>query len=1039
MKNKFIKILTLLLLMVFQVAIAQQTVTGSVSDDEGNLLPGATVVVKGANAAVTTDFDGKFSVEATNGDTLIISYVGFNSQEFSVTGSVINAVLTSSTKLDEVVVTAYGVDRAKNEVTYQTERIGGESVSSNSFTSASSALAGKVAGMQINIQNNGVNPSSKIILRGFRSISGGNEALIVIDGAIASKGAFDDLNPIDIESLNVLKGATAAALYGSNASNGAVIITTKQGNNNTKFTVGVNSTFTLEEIAYTPEFQTEYGTGWDGHYDPIENTNWGPRFDGVLRRVGPLFPVGTVLPEGTFQTTPDGQPYQVLPYAPVQDHIKDFFETGQTIQNTVYLRGGDSTSNIYLSLGNQQTEGIILRDSYKRSTIKLNASKQLGNVKVGINSNLLTDKTSEVGNTIGDQDREFYWFVVNTPANIPLKNYKNWKTDIYASPDGYFNAFYQNPYWAIDTNRFNSRSDRVNGNAFIEWQAADWIKLKGQIHYNKFTSLSKNWRAAQEYDPVTQPYHSAVSSFVTDSESQWFTYGHDFFADIKLDLNQDFSMKALVGASNSIFRYRASSLTAVNLSIPDFYDISNGTGELQGSVDEQTKNTYGYFADLNIGYQKMLYLNLAGRYDYTSVLPTDENGYFYPSVGLSFILADKNGNSLIPSLENNILNYAKLTVSNSIVYNDSVGIYSINERFFQSSAYPYGSINGFFLGGVAASSDIRKEKLASTEFGLNLGLFDNRVTLDASYYITKTSDLLTYVTSSPSSGSTSLLTNVGDLKSSGLELTVDANVLNVNNFAWDLNVNYTTSETVVDKLAGDTQNVQVSGPVYASLGEVYPQLRTTSYERDPQGRVIVDPTTGNPIIGELKNQGRALPKHVVGLTNTFRYKEFSLSSTIDYRTGHVYYSELADAMEFTGSSVESASSNRQDFVFPNSVVETSPGVYTPNTNIPITDGKMGYWQNHHNEIKENYVRDASAVKVREIAFRYDLSKKYLDELGLSKLSLGIVGRNLITWLPEENRFSDPEFNNATANGVGVGGYQQSPPTRNFGFTLNVEF
>lgn len=1039
MKNKFIQILTLSLLMVFQVAIAQQTVTGSVSDEEGNLLPGATVVVKGTSSAVTSDFDGNFSVKATTGDILVISFVGFESQEFPVSGSIINAILASSNKLDEVVVTAYGVNRAKNEITYQTERIGGESVSSNSFTSATSALAGKVAGMQINIQSNGVNPSSKIILRGFRSISGGNEALIVIDGAIASKGAFDDLNPIDIESLNVLKGATAAALYGSNASNGAVIVTTKQGNNKSKFTIGASSTFTLEQIAYTPEFQTEYGTGWDGHYDPIENTNWGPRFDGVLRRVGPLFPVGTVLPEGTFATTPDGQPYQVLPYAPVQDHIKDFFETGESLQNTVYFRGGDSTSNIYLSLGNQQTKGIILKDTYNRSTIKLNASKQLGDVKIGINSNLLMDKTSEVGNSIGDQNREFYWFVVNTPANIPLKNYKNWKTDIYASPDGYFNAFYQNPYWAIDTNRSNSKSDRANGNAYIEWEAADWIKLKGQVHYNKFSSFSKNWRAEQDYDPVTQPYHSFVSSFVTDSEQQFMVYGYDFFADIKLDITEDFSMKALVGASSSVYTYRNSSLTAVNLSIPDFYDISNGTGELQGTVDEQTKNTYGYFTDLNIGYQDMLYLNLAGRYDYTSVLPSDENGYFYPSVGLSFILADKNGNSLIPSLESNIINYAKFTVSNSIVYNDSVGIFSINERFFQSSAYPYGSINGFYLGGTAASSDIKKEKLASTEFGLNLGLFDNRITLDASYYITKTSDLLTYVTSSPSSGSSSLLTNVGDLESTGLELTVNAGILESPNFAWDLNVNYSTSETTVEKLAGDTKNVQVSGPVYAVLGEAYPQLRTTSYERDPQGRVIINPNTGNPVIGELKNQGRALPKHIVGLTNVFRFKEFSLSTTLDYRTGHVYYSELADRMEFTGSSVESASSNRQDFVFPNSVVETAPGVYSPNTNIPITDGKMGYWQNHHNEIKENYVRDASAIKVREISFRYDLSKKYLSELGLSKLSLGIVGRNLITWLPEENRFSDPEFNNATTNGVGVGGYQQSPPTRNYGFSINVEF
>ena len=277
------------------------------------------------------------------------------------------------------------------------------------------------------------------------------------------------------------------------------------------------------------------------------------------------------------------------------------------------------------------------------------------------------------------------------------------------------------------------------------------------------------------------------------------------------------------------------------------------------------------------------------------------------------------------------------------------------------------------------------------------------------------------------------------MEGTGFELSLNAELLKINDFTWDFNVNYSTSETIVKKLAGDSENVLVGGRVYAALNKPFPQLRTTSYVRDPQGRVVIDPADGNPIIGELKDQGTTLPKHVWGFNSSMNYNGFTLSATWDYRTGHKYYAQVADAMEFTGSSIESVSSNRQDFVFPNSVVETSPGVYIENTNIPITEGVMKYWQNHHNEIEENYVRDASSVKLREVALRYDIPSEAIKSTGLSKLTIGLVGRNLLTWLPEENRFSDPEFNNSLGNAIGEGGYFQSPPTRNYGLSINLEF
>ncbi|MDZ7614392.1 MAG: hypothetical protein U5K51_12350 [Flavobacteriaceae bacterium] len=258
-----------------------------------------------------------------------------------------------------------------------------------------------------------------------------------------------------------------------------------------------------------------------------------------------------------------------------------------------------------------------------------------------------------------------------------------------------------------------------------------------------------------------------------------------------------------------------------------------------------------------------------------------------------------------------------------------------------------------------------------------------------------------------------------------------------------MNVNYTSNEAVVKEITEGVNEITVTSNgsvgIFAVVGEAFPQVKATSYVRDPQGRVVINPANGNPVQGPIKNLGKTTPDYIVGLTSTFRWKALSLSTTFDYRTGHVYYEQGSDAMEFTGRSIESVSSNRQDFVVPNSVIETSPGVFVENTNIPVTGGRQDYWTNTYNNIKENYIKDATAFKMREIAFMYELPRTLLQNRPISSLRFGLVGRNLITVLPSENRFSDPEFNNTNSNAVGIGGYFQSPPTRSIGFNINIEF
>jgi TonB-dependent SusC/RagA subfamily outer membrane receptor len=448
MNLKFLSMKKLTIFLAFLLFVgftvqAQMQISGTVTGAEDGLsIPGVSVVVKdNLTIGTTTDMDGKYSLTVpSEAEALVFSFVGMKTQEVVIGGrSVIDVQMESEVlQMDEVVVTAIGIKREKREITYQTQKVVDNELTKVAPTRAAQGLAGKVAGMQINVQDNGVNPNSQILLRGVRSITSNNEALIVIDGSIATSAAFDDLNPNDIADLSVLKGATAAALYGSQAGNGALIVTTKTGKGADKFTVGINSSYTMEKVAYMPDFQTEYGTGWEGSYDNVENTNWGPRFDGQVRQIGPTFPED--YPVET----------QMVPYAPVEDNLLNFFETGNSLQNTVYMTGSTEDSKFYLSFGDQRTTGIVPDDTYERNTLRVNASKKIGKVELGVNASFLTDETDVVGSTIGDQDRPLYWFILNTSANIPLSEYSDWDNPLsYGYADNYQNAYYQNPYWAV--------------------------------------------------------------------------------------------------------------------------------------------------------------------------------------------------------------------------------------------------------------------------------------------------------------------------------------------------------------------------------------------------------------------------------------------------------------------------------------------------------------------------------------------------------------------------------------------------------------
>jgi TonB-linked SusC/RagA family outer membrane protein len=1047
--KRFVFVLSLLLFVGFNLLQGQGVqVTGNVtSAEDGAALPGVSVVVRGTTIGAVTDFEGNYSITVPDASAMLMfSFVGMVTQEVALEGrTVIDVVMeTSATELDEVVVTALGIKRERREVTYQTQKVLDDELNVVVPTRAASALAGKVAGLQINVQDNGVNPSTQILLRGLRSVTGNNSALIVIDGSIASQGAFDDLNPMDIANISVLKGATAAALYGSNASNGALIVTTKSGAAGKKMTVGITSSYTIEDVAYMPRFQSEYGTGWEGAYDPIENTNWGPRFDGTLRQVGPDFQ--EFYPDYPLET-------QIIPYAPVQNNLLDFFENGDTWNNTVYLTGSRENSQFYVSFGDQRADGIVPQDKYKRNTVRVNASKRIGKVEVAVTTSFLHDNTDIVGTTCGDQARPLYWFLLNTSANIPLSEYWDWDNPLsYGYADNYQNAYYQNPYWCVGTNRNIDESSRFVGNVNLSWDVLEWLNVTARVGTNTQWGTGLNWRAFQDYDPLLQPSAGAVSSFVEDSTFQNFSYTGDLLLTGNWTFAESFSLKAIVGAAVNAYDNTYMAVRANNLSIPGFYDVSNGTGSPDVFRNDAMKRVMGFFGDVTLGYGDFIFLNFSGRNDWTSTLDPDNNSYFYPGMGLSFVFTDA-----IPGLkDNNILSFGKVTASNSTVYND-LAPYRINERYQQADGFPYGSVNGFVLDNTSVDANITKEKINTQEIGLNLGFLNGRIWFDGAYYLTKTTDLITSTTPSRTSGSTIFLTNIGELKGHGIELSLGGSVLKMaNGLQWDVNVNYTSNETVVEEIYEGLDEVALgtSGQygVYAVVGEAFPQMKANVYTRDPQGRIVVDPVSGHPLTETaLANLGKTLPDYILGLNSIIRFKGFSASATFDYRTGHVYYAEGADRMEFTGRSLTSVSSNRQDFVIPNSVIEVSDGVYVENTDIQVQGGRQSYWTDKYNDVKSNYVWDASAAKIRELAVNYTLPAKILEKTPLSKVTIGFIARNPFTWLPPDNYWSDPEFNNTgydrrltydytdNQNIIGIGGYYVSPPTKSYGFSVNIEF
>jgi TonB-linked SusC/RagA family outer membrane protein len=1054
MKEKLLLFLLLMTSLLPQATAQNRPLSGQVVDQaDGQGLPGVTVLVKGTTVGTSTNVDGMYTLSLpASATTLIFSFVGYGTVEQPIgASSTLNVRLrTDAKQLGEVVVTgALGIQRQAQELGYATATVGDKELNQARVTNVTNGLAGKVSGLQIQTVNNGINPSVRVTLRGTRSLTGENQALVVIDGVQTSQDVLTALNPDDIADITVLKGANAAALYGSQATNGALIITTKRGG--TKPSVTYTHTSQLEQISFWPKLQNEFGPGsaeWVQTYNPYENQQYGDRYDGSVRNLG--------------STTQSGN-IQRITYEARPQERKDFFNMGYQMQNNISFSGGDKDTKIFVSYQNVRNSGIVPKDKYERNTFRANASRQMNKLAVGMN---VSYSYSNVDQTTA----AIYQQLLNTSSLIPFSQYKDWQNDEFANPNGYYNEYYPNPYFTLDNNRRKIGQSTLIGNIDLGYKLTDWLSAQYRIGLTSISQDNKSWQDKFSYTAFTLARsinaRSNIAGNVSELNSTVNRLNSDFFFNIVKNFGK-ISVKAIIGNNIQLNNSNYLSATANALFVPGVFNINNRVGELGGGQARYQYRQVAFFGDLTLGYKDLVYLHSSARQEAVSILSPENRSYFYPSVDASLVLSQA-----IPVLkELSFFDYGKLRGGYSKVgqvnlpYTSSgiattFGAYNLSSIYNNGSGFPFGSLASLTLGNQVIVPNLKPEFTHSTEIGTELSFFRQRLNVAATYYYQRSVNQIIAASISSAGGYSNYLLNAGKVQNSGVELDLNFTpVQSQTGFTWRVGANYNYNNNKVITITEQTKQLPLSSgdnaQVYAIEGNPYPVLQGTDYNRDSEGRVILtylnlgNDAAGRPRNGwvpsqasQLTNFGNTLPKHKYGFNSSLSFKGLTLAAQAEYRTGYYVYHGIGSTMDFTGASARSAEYGRLPFVLPNSSVLSSDGVtYVANT-TNLTPGGAEFWANssYNRNIAANYITKGDFFKLRELSLSYTLPTALVNKAHfIQGVTLNVYGRNLYTWVPKENQWTDPEFSNQSGNAIGINDTGQTPPTRFYGASLSATF
>jgi TonB-linked SusC/RagA family outer membrane protein len=1046
MKLKFNGFLVLLLVLVAQITFAQErAVSGTVSDNTGMPLPGVSVAVKGTKSGAQTDFDGKFTIKATSSQVLIFSYIGMKTREVTASSTSVNVKLDSdAVQLEGVVVTALGVKKSEKAIGYAAQSVKGSSLTEARETNLVNALSGKIAGVQVTNSSGAVGSSSRIVLRGNSTITGNNQALFVLDGIPfdnTSYGNANDaggrdlpngvasINPDDVESITVLKGPNAAALYGLRASNGVIIITTKSGKKGKGLSVvsfNTNTTFTNPLLL--PKYQNSYGQGATSDYFEFVDGAGGGYNDGVDESWGPALDKGLSFVQWDSYKV-GGAP---LPWISHKDNVKNFYETGLSQSNNISLSAGSDDANFRMSIGNSDEKGMLHNTDFKKFNVSLNGNVKLGEkLTGGVTMNYFNDKSNNLPTGGYDNEnaaQQFIW----SARNIKFTDLKNWSnlplaaegTPAEGTPLNWNTNFQNNPYWILDTNTNTYDRDRLTGAAFMGYQVSNSISATGKISLDHYSQLTTNRQAIGSNNAADGTYAERALRF---SE-----INAEFILGYKKQITEDINFSINFGG-NKMKRVRTENFGSITgLELPNFYNLSNiksGTTAVSGN-DYNEIRIGSVFGFGEVSYKDYVFINFSGRNDWASVLPTANNSFFYPAISGSLVLSE------ILDLKESTVNYLKLRGGWSKVGGTgALGAYNLNQTFDLTT-------NGF---GNQASSpatqynpNLKPESVVGVELGLDFNAFNNRLRFSGTYYTKESSDLLVPIQVSSATGFTSVWDNIAEMENKGFELQLGVTAIKSKDFTFDIDLNFAKNENKIVSLG--SLDTYVLGDyawdlnLEARAGQPYGSLVGRGFEKDARGNVIYE--NGIPKIeSTTKILGNITPDWTGGANFTFKYKDFDLSTLIDAKIGGDVHSMTYAWGRYAGT-LEESLIGRETGVVGNGVMSDGAGGYVPN-NV-VVSAKSFNQSAYGNTIEESAIFDASYIKLRQLSLGYTVPKKLLQKTPIQDFKFSIVARNLAI-LYKKAPHIDPETGFSSSNANQGQEFGQIPSARSIGFNINAQF
>lgn len=1003
-------------------------VRGQVKDAKGETLPGVSIKVKGTEIGASTDIEGRYSLSVPDNAVLVFTYIGYITKEVPVNNQgVINVSLDeSSTSLSEVVVTALGIKREAKSLTYATQGVSTEELTETRTLNVVNALQGKVAGMSIETAGTGLGGTARVVLRGNRSISGGSGPLYVVDGVPMST-AIANFSPDNIESINVLKGPNAAALYGSAAQNGVIIIETKKGKEG-QVQISVNETFQTGRPLLYFEPQNEYGQGVSGVYNATSEESWGPKMTGQMVNHWSAAP---------------GKAGTQYAFSPQPNNYKDIFRNSTYLTHNVNATVGSANTQTAFSYTREDAKGLMETNELRRDNATVRVTSKLRKwLSLDTKLNYIRNEIDNQNGTGDNAANNPYMNIYRLPRNIQIEDLRQFEyTDASGANKQHFwnpgSTIGRNPFWIMNRVVNYATTDRIIALGSLTIDITDKLKLMGRSSFDGGSSTSERKAWIDSYGGGQDNFGS-YSASISGPGQVW---NHDAILSFNDNITTNLNVSALAGGT--LRKYDGSgsisASTQQGLIIPNFFSFGN-TALTQGSFNPSTQEELqSLYFSANFGWKNFLYVDVTGRNDWSSTLPANSRSYFYPSLGISTILTD-----MIPGLPD-VISYAKLRASYAKVGSSANPYQLSRSASFTGTGGNYGFIT---LGSTLPNPDLKPETTEGYEIGLDTRLFNNRLGLDITAYKTNTFDQLFTITLPSGSGAASFFTNGGDVQNTGIELVLSATpVQNDNGLTWDISSNFAKNKNWVNKISDDRPRIIVGGDSYMSdfvvaQGQEFGNIYTRGWARDAQGRVIVG-ANGLPTLtpGRSVLAANFNPDWMGAITNNFSYKNFDFGFLIEHRQGGSMVSITDGLLYGEGITKETLAGRDGGLVFGENLFPNETGVLANGSPNTTAVSSQAFWRiigGRNAPIGEAFITSATNTRVREATLGFTFPKSMLSKVGfISGVKLSLVGRNL--FFLNKNGNWDPEI--LSGAGTASAGFQTyvQPTERTFGLNLKVDF